>query len=144
MRVSNRCDRLHRLPNRGSAHPLSPRAEQAPAGCALAPEGFKVHEIAEKIGAKLELPVRSIAPEEAAADFGTFRPFADADLPASNASTRQQLGWEPTGPGMIVDLDVPCGGLTVEAARVRQRVFLRTPSVANRRRRLELDKPCAF
>jgi len=30
--------------------------------------------------------------------------FVGRDRPASSAQTRKQLGWEPTGPGMIEDL----------------------------------------
>lgn len=31
--------------------------------------------------------------------------FAGMDLAASSAITRQKLGWTPTGPGLIADLD---------------------------------------
>jgi hypothetical protein len=31
--------------------------------------------------------------------------FAAADNPASSALTRQRLGWQPTHPGLIADLD---------------------------------------
>ena len=30
--------------------------------------------------------------------------FAGADLAASSEKTRQNLGWNPTGPGLIADL----------------------------------------
>jgi hypothetical protein len=31
--------------------------------------------------------------------------FAAYDLPASSAQTRKKLNWEPTGPGLIADLE---------------------------------------
>ncbi len=67
-------------------------------------EGVSVREIAEVIGAGLGVPVRSLSPDEAAEHFGWLGAFADMDLPASSALTRDRLGWEPNGPGMIEDL----------------------------------------
>ncbi len=71
---------------------------------AVAEEGVPVREMAEVIGAGLGVPVRSMASEEAMEHFGWLGPFAGMDLPASSASTRERLGWEPTGPGIIEDL----------------------------------------
>lgn len=71
---------------------------------AVAEEGVSAREIAETVGAGLGLPARSIAPEEAQAHFGWFALFAGLDLSASSALTRQRLGWTPTGPGLIEDL----------------------------------------
>lgn len=71
---------------------------------AVAEEGVSAREIAETVGAGLGLPARSIAPEEAEAHFGWFALFAGLDLSASSALTRQRLGWTPTGPGLIEDL----------------------------------------
>jgi hypothetical protein len=31
--------------------------------------------------------------------------FAGLDFPASSEKTRRTLGWNPTGPGLIADLD---------------------------------------
>ena len=45
-----------------------------------------------------------IAPEQAAEHFGWFAHFAGLDMPASSEWTRQTLGWEPIGPGLIEDL----------------------------------------
>jgi len=71
---------------------------------AVAEEGITLREIAEAIGAGLDVPVVSIAPDEAAAHFGPFGAFVGIDMPASGAWTREQLGWEPVGPGLIEDL----------------------------------------
>ena len=72
---------------------------------AVAEEGIPVRRIAEVIGAGLGIPVVSLSPAEAAAHFGWLALFAGLDLPASSAWTRARLGWEPTGPGLIADLE---------------------------------------
>jgi nucleoside-diphosphate-sugar epimerase len=72
---------------------------------AVAEEGVPMRDIAEAIGRRLNLPVKSIAPEEAQAYFGWLAMFAGHDMPASSAQTRKKLGWEPTGPGLIADLE---------------------------------------
>lgn len=72
---------------------------------AVGEEGVSLRDIAEAIGRGLKIPVASLSPEEAAAHFGFFAMFAGLDNPASSASTRERLGWRPTGPGLISDLD---------------------------------------
>jgi len=71
---------------------------------AVAEEGVPVRDIAEVVGAGLNLPVVSLTPGEASAHFGWLAMFAGLDLPASSAKTRELLGWNPTGPGLIEDL----------------------------------------
>lgn len=71
---------------------------------AVAEEGIPVRDIADVVGAGLNLPVVSLTPEEAPAHFGWLAMFAGLDLPASSAKTRELLGWQPTGPGLIEDL----------------------------------------
>jgi nucleoside-diphosphate-sugar epimerase len=72
---------------------------------AVAEEGISVREMAEVVGRRLKLPVVSIAPDQAAAHFGWLGMFADHDMPASSALTRERVGWHPTGPGLIADLE---------------------------------------
>jgi nucleoside-diphosphate-sugar epimerase len=71
---------------------------------AVAEEGVTVREIAEVIGAGLGVPVESLTAAQAMDHFGWLGPFAGFDMPASSAWTREQLGWEPTGPGLVEDL----------------------------------------
>ena len=71
---------------------------------AVAEEGVSVRDIAEAIGTGLGVPVRSLSTAEAREHFGWLGAFAGMDLPASSAITRDRLGWEPKGPGMIEDL----------------------------------------
>lgn len=72
---------------------------------AVAEEGVAVREIAETVGRGLNVPAVSLSPEEAQAHFGWLGMFAGRDLPASSALTRERLGWHPTGPGLIADLE---------------------------------------
>jgi nucleoside-diphosphate-sugar epimerase len=81
--------------------------EKAPAGAQLfaaAEEGIEVREIAEVIGRQLGIPAVSIAPEQAADHFKGF-PFITMDITMPSADTRQLLGWAPTNPGLIADLE---------------------------------------
>jgi nucleoside-diphosphate-sugar epimerase len=71
---------------------------------AVAEEGVPMRDIAETIGRGLKVPVVSLSPEKAAAYFGWLTMFAGADLVASSEKTRKNLGWNPTGPGMLADL----------------------------------------
>jgi nucleoside-diphosphate-sugar epimerase len=71
---------------------------------AVAEEGVTLRDIAEVIGAGLKIPVKTITPDEAPAYFGLLANLATLDLAASSALTRQQLGWNPTGPDLLTDL----------------------------------------
>jgi nucleoside-diphosphate-sugar epimerase len=72
---------------------------------AVGEEGVLCRDIAEVIGRGLKVPVVSMSKEEAATHFGWLGLFAGLDMPASSAQTQQRLGWHPTGPGMISDLE---------------------------------------
>jgi len=72
---------------------------------AVAEEGVPLRDIAEVIGRGLKVPVVSLSPEEAGTHFGFFAAFAGLDMPASSTLTQERLGWHPTGPGMIADLE---------------------------------------
>ncbi|MGI8332700.1 SDR family oxidoreductase [Actinomadura scrupuli] len=82
--------------------------EQAPAGSvlhAIADEGVPIRAIAEVIGRHLGLPVAAVPPEDAGEHFGWLAGYLGMDSPASSALTRELLGWHPTHPGLIDDLD---------------------------------------
>jgi nucleoside-diphosphate-sugar epimerase len=72
---------------------------------AVAEEGISMRKIAEVIGKGLKVPVVSLTQEEAQAHFGWLAMFVSYDMPASSAQTRRRLGWRPTGPGLIADLE---------------------------------------
>ena len=101
----NRWPAVHRL----DAAPLYRLAlEKGAAGTryhGVADEGIAFREIAEVIGRRLNVPVVSKSPEEAAEHFGWFAVFAGMDGPASSTLTRELLGWQPKQPGLIPELD---------------------------------------
>ena len=102
---TNRWPAVHRL---DSARLFRLAAEKAPAGStlhAVAEEGVPIREIAEAIGRHLSLPVVSIAPENAGEQFSWLAGFLALDSPASGALTQELMGWQPTQPGLIEDLD---------------------------------------
>jgi nucleoside-diphosphate-sugar epimerase len=72
---------------------------------AVGEEGVSAREIAEALGRGLKVPVVSIAREEAQAYFGWMAMFAALDMPASSAQTQARLGWQPTGPTLLSDLN---------------------------------------
>jgi len=72
---------------------------------AVGEEGVPAKDICDALGRRLNLPVVSISPEEASAHFGVLGHFMALDVPASNNKTRERLGWNPTGPGLIEDLN---------------------------------------
>jgi nucleoside-diphosphate-sugar epimerase len=71
----------------------------------VAEEGVVARDIAEAIGQGLSVPVISLTPEEASQHFGWLAAFVGRDVPASSVHTRERLGWNPTGPGLISDLE---------------------------------------
>jgi len=78
--------------------------ESAPAGTnwhAVADEGDRVLDIATVVGRRLNLPVQAV-PQES---FGPFGPIFAMDQPASSAHTREAIGWQPTHPSLLEDLE---------------------------------------
>lgn len=71
---------------------------------AVGEEGVRFRDIAEAVGKGLNVPVVSVPSEKAAEQFGPFGHFATLDMPATSQWTRETLGWDPTGPGLIEDL----------------------------------------
>jgi nucleoside-diphosphate-sugar epimerase len=112
---SNRWPAVHRL---DAARLFRLALEDAPAGStlhAVADEGVPIRGIAEVIGRHLGLPVVAISPDDAAEHFTWLAGFLAIDSPASSTLTRELMGWEPTNPGLVDDLDQghyfhkPCG-----------------------------------
>ena len=60
--------------------------------------------IAETIAGKLGITTKSITAEQAPQYLGFLAGFAGLDNPTSNDRTRELLGWEPTHPGWVEDV----------------------------------------
>jgi len=100
----NRWNAVHRL---DAAHLYRLALEKAEAGAryhGVGEQEITFKAIAEAIGKKLNIPVVSKSPEEAAEHFGWFSNFAAIDCPASNQLTQQRLNWHPTHPTLLTDL----------------------------------------
>jgi nucleoside-diphosphate-sugar epimerase len=98
---ANRWPAVHR---RDAARLLRLALESAPAGSVLhaaAEQGVPTRAIAEAIGRQLDLPVASVDPEH----FGWLGGFFGMDVQASSTHTREMLGWQPTEPGLLDDLE---------------------------------------
>jgi hypothetical protein len=80
---------------------------------AVAEEGIAQVDVANAIGAGLGLPSTSITPDQAESHFG-FLASLLSDMPASSMLTRDLVSWDPSGPGLLTDLEkdyyyVPAG-----------------------------------
>lgn len=101
--------------NRWAAVHRSDAARLVALGLAKAPAGARLHavaetgvpsrDIAEAIGRAFSLPVASIPPEEVHDHFGWIATFFAMDLAATSTATQGLLGWTPTGPTLIEDID---------------------------------------
>lgn len=103
----NRWPGVHRL---DAAHLYRLVLEKGEAGAryhAVADEGVPFKDLAGVIGRRLNLPVVSKRPEEANEHFGWLAQFTARDVPASSQRTRELLGWRPTGPDLLTDIDQP-------------------------------------
>jgi nucleoside-diphosphate-sugar epimerase len=103
---SNRWPAVHR---RDAATLFRLALESAPAGTALhavAEEGVPFRAIAEAIGRRLTLPAVSLTPAEASRHYVSFlAPLVALDSPVSSAVTRERLGWLPTHPALVADVE---------------------------------------
>lgn len=101
----NRWPAAHRLDTARLYRMVLEKGEAGVRYNAVAEDGIPMRKIAEAIGRGMNVPVVSIKPEEASEHFGWLAAFAGWDVPASSAKTRERLGWKPTEPGLIADLE---------------------------------------
>lgn len=103
---TNRWPAVHTL---DLAHLYRLALEKAPAGAQLpaaTDEGVPVREIAENIAHHLSLPPKSIPADQATDHFGPFGSIMTLGLPPMpSTKTQEMLGWKPTHPGLIADLN---------------------------------------
>ncbi len=83
---------------------------------ATAEGAIPFRDIAEAVGRSVGVPVKSLAPEEAAAHFTWLMAFVGKDMSASSALTQERLGWRPHGPGLLADIAAMSTGVSHEAA----------------------------
>jgi nucleoside-diphosphate-sugar epimerase len=101
----NRWNGVHRL---DAAHLYRLALENATKGTrfhAVAEGEIPLKTVAEAIGKMLNIPVVSIATEKAEEHFGWFARFAAIDCPASSEITQESLGWHPSHPTLLEDME---------------------------------------
>jgi nucleoside-diphosphate-sugar epimerase len=101
---ANRWPALHTL---DAARLYRLAVESAPAGSRLngvGDEGVPFRDIAEVIGRRLNLPVKSVDPQDAGEHFGFLGSFVALDDWTSNTRTKELVGWAPAHAGLIDDL----------------------------------------
>lgn len=101
----NRWPAVHRIDAATLVRLALEKGEAGSSLHAVAEEGVRIRNIAEVIGQALNLPVASVPAEQASEHFGWMGSFIGADSPVSNALTREWMGWQPIGPGLIEDLN---------------------------------------
>ena len=74
---------------------------------AIGDEGIATRDIAAAIGRRAGVPTASIPAEQASDHFGWIGMFFGMEMSASSAWTQQQLGWAPTPPGLLADIEGP-------------------------------------
>lgn len=102
---ANRWPAIHRL---DAAKLFRLALESAPAGTyfpGTADEGVPFRDIAEMIGKKLNLPVQSIAKDDAQVHFGFLGALASYDMPEPSKKTRDILHWKPEHHSLLEDLE---------------------------------------
>jgi len=101
----NRWPAVHRL---DAARLYRLTLEKGSAGAfyhGIGEEGIPTRDIAQVISRRLNLPLVAKSREEAADHFGWIARFFEVDCPASRAQTQKRLGWRPTQPGLIADVE---------------------------------------
>ena len=102
---ANRWSAVHRS---DAARMVRLGLEKAPAGSrlhAVGEEGVTTRDIAEAIGRAFDLPTTSIHADDVNDHFGWIGAFFAMDLAATSTATRSLLGWTPTGPTLVKDIE---------------------------------------
>ncbi|HEY8482369.1 MAG TPA: hypothetical protein VIL71_21295 [Spirillospora sp.] len=103
---SNRWSAVHRL---DAATLFRLALEKAPAGSVLhgaAESGVEFRRIAETIARGPDIPAVSLTPDEAAEHFSPFLATVYGVAgPASSRRTREMLGWSPSHPTLLEDIE---------------------------------------
>jgi len=70
-----------------------------------ADEGIPTRQLAEVIARRLNVPAVSVTAEQATEELGFIGRVLGMGGPTSSALTQERLGWRPTHPGLLQDLE---------------------------------------
>lgn len=71
---------------------------------AVGEEAVKIRDVMELVGKRLGVPVESKTQDEVK-ELGFLGLFLLADNPTSSKKTQKELGWQPTQPGLLADVE---------------------------------------
>ena len=72
---------------------------------AVAEQGVSIKDIMTVVGKHLNLPVHGSSVQDAMGVVGFFAHLISWDNPTSSEKTRKELGWHPTRPGLLADME---------------------------------------
>ncbi|WP_370900100.1 SDR family oxidoreductase [Chryseobacterium gossypii] len=101
---NNHWPAVHRLDAAKLFRLAMEKAERGMRYNATGDQGIQLKRIAELIGEKLELPVRSLSGEDAQKHFEWMSGFIGIDSPASSLKTQEHLNWRPAHIGLLEDM----------------------------------------
>lgn len=101
---NNHWPAVHRLDAAKLFRLAMEKAERGMRYNAIGDQGIQLKRIAELIGEKLELPVRSLSGEDAQKHFEWMSGFIGIDSPASSLKTQEHLNWRPAHIGLLEDM----------------------------------------
>ena len=72
---------------------------------AIAEQGVPIKDIAAVAAKKLQLPVKGESAQEAMGTLGFLGHVISMDNPTSSEKTQKELGWHPSQPGLLADME---------------------------------------
>lgn len=102
---TNRWSAVHRLDAARAYRLALERGTPGAVFHAVAEEGVPFRALAEAVGRVLGVPTASLSAEALAATYGWLARFLSADMAATSQRTQAELGWKPSEPGLLHDVD---------------------------------------
>ncbi|MDR3025021.1 SDR family oxidoreductase [Chryseobacterium sp.] len=102
---TNQWSSVHRLDAAKAFRLAVEKAEKGAVYNVVGDQGIETKKIAELIGQKLNLPVRSLSGDVLTVHFDWMSLFITFDARANGTKTEELLGWKPTHIGLLQDME---------------------------------------